>query len=116
MPYGELVAWVLVGTLLTFPMLLVYNLIRHYKRIGPTVAHDGGPQHAFNNIAVKIETLVGLGRLDENTAQDILESVINSLTIEDGWVDVEESIVEFQTIPFIVQAFKNCGYELNAAD
>lgn len=69
---------------------------------------------AFNNVAVKVETLVGLGRLDENTAQDILESVINSLTFDLGWAgdDVDEAIREFESTPFIVQAFENCGYKL----
>lgn len=70
---------------------------------------------AFNNIAVKVETLVGLGRMDEATGQAILESIINSLTVELGWHDVDDSIREFQSTPFIVQAFENCGFKLTEA-
>ena len=62
----------------------------------------------FNNVAVKIETLVGLARLEENDAQSILESMINGLQTAD-WDTQDESLVEFKTTPFIVQAFKNCG-------
>lgn len=73
---------------------------------------------AFNNVAVKVETLVGLGRLDENAAQDILESVINALTFDLGWAgdDVDEAIREFQSTPFIVHAFENCGYKLEEVE
>lgn len=111
----ELAVWVFVGITITFPTLLAFNTIMHIKRkAGVSVEHVGNPHDAFNNIAVKLETLVGLDRLDEPIAQDILESVINGLALDCGWVDVEESLVEFQDTPFIVQAFKNCGYNLDA--
>lgn len=88
--------------------LFVYLLIKITTGVPVRMVRGAS---AFNNVAVTVETLVGLGRLDEPIAQNILESVINSLD-ELGWDTQDESIREFQSTPFIVQAFENCGYSL----
>lgn len=69
--------------------------------------------NVFNNVAVTVETLVGLGRLDEPTGQRILESLINGLTIEADWSDADEALLEHSSTPFIAQAFENCGIKLS---
>lgn len=68
-------------------------------------------EEVFNNVTIKVETLVGLGKLDERIAQSILESVINGLDGL-GWEDQEATIKEYENTPFIVQAFENCGHKL----
>lgn len=107
--------WVLLAITVVVPTLFVLTLIK--LSTGVKVSLTNGTV-AFNNVAVKVETLVGLGRLDENAAQDILESVINSLTFDLGWGgdEVDEAIREFRSTPFIVQAFENCGYKLEVEE
>lgn len=67
----------------------------------------------FNNVAVTVETLVGLGRLDEPTGQRILESLINGLIIDADWDTADEVLLEYKSTPFIVQAFENCGIRIS---
>lgn len=103
--------WLLI--IIGLPTLFVFVLLKLITGVKVSLANG---TDAFNNVAIKVETLVGLGRIDETTAQTILESVINSLTVELGWDTVDESIREFQSTPFIVQAFENCGYKLEVVE
>lgn len=100
--------WLLI--VIGLPTLFLFVLIALVKRKASLgLIENVDP---FSNVAVKVETLVGLGRLDERIGQDILESVINSLD-ELGWNAHDEAILEFRTSPFIVQAFENCGHKIS---
>lgn len=103
--------WALLWIIsIVVPASLVYVLIRFTKDEPVSTSRS---TNVFNNVAVTVETLVGLGRLDEPTGQRILESLINGLTIENSWSDADEALLEHETTPFIVQAFENCGITIS---
>lgn len=95
---------VLVAVLVAVYVERVTRMVQRYESAHPQ-------RYVFDGVAVKLEAMIDNGKINENDAQTILETLINEL-VEHGWDTADEALSDNQDQPFIAQAFDNCGIKL----
>lgn len=68
-------------------------------------------RYIFDSVENKLEHMLDNKQIEEWVAQEILQTLINEL-VEYGWDEADGALFHYQDIPFVAQAFANCGVKV----
>lgn len=105
-----LAAILLIMPVLVAVFVVVYTIrVRNVDHNFPSPADVSKSQrYIFDSVENKLEHMLDKKQIEEWVAQEILQTLINEL-VENGWDEADAALYHYQDIPFVTQAFANCG-------
>lgn len=86
-------------------------ILERVKRLTPPWEGKSPQRYVFDGVENKLEYMLDKAQIDEWMAQEILQTLINEL-VASGWDEADAALLHYQGVPFVVQAFENCGIKL----
>lgn len=108
----------MLGFWLVLPVLVAVFVVFYVERVSNVDHNFPSPEdvsksqrYIFDSVENKLEHMLDNKQIEEWVAQEILQTLINEL-VENGWDEADRALYHYQDIPFVVQAFHNCGVKV----